>query len=144
MYNEAKNLYEKIKLTGYKPSEQELKSLEGTKWHDRLHGSTAAPTSIKFKAYYEDGAPAKEKPLMVQSEVAAYLVDKIEDQFDAHFSSDSLGIIDISKLPQVKQYALGLLNNIETGTWVRNNFVDLITNSKDPNELLLRLSLTVD
>lgn len=144
MNNEAKRLYERIKLTGYTPTEQELKIIEGTVWHSKLHGTkphSTPETNLKFKAYFEDGVPAEKPVMLLQSDIAEYLVDNIEKHFDVHFSNENLGIIDISKLPKVKQYALNLLNNIETSTWAKNHFIGVINNSKEPNDLLIQLSM---
>jgi len=134
-----KQIYEKIVLQNYTPTEEESSALEGTVWKHKLDGTTPPLKKPVFKSFFEEDSPPVDE--MSRFALCAYIADKIEDRYDLHFSSPGALSFDPKRFPQVKEYALSLLHYVNATIEAKNSVIQMVHDSKSINSLMVKLSL---
>ena len=135
-----KQIYELIVIHKQQPSPEQLKELEGTHWHHRLHGTSPTVGDIfkakKFKTYYEEEDTVSHTHVSL-SDFASHLIDRLEDKYNLHFSSDERP--DDTKLNDIKQYISAALAKAVLGDGDRKSVVRAVNSAQSVSGLMIKL-----
>lgn len=134
-----KKLYEKIVLSGYRPTAEEVKSIKGTHWYNKLYGEESKNPYSAFKYFYkEDNSSSK---VMDRFQLADYILDKIEDQYGLHFSSSYNVEHDETKLSKIKKFIMELLGKCKSHLQDKSDVAKRVQRAEDISELLILLNM---
>lgn len=134
-----KKLYEKIVLGNHNPSPEEVESLKGTHWHNKLYGGVGKSPYAAFKSFYKETNTGSS--MLDRYQMADHVLDSIEDQFGLHFSNFQDVPYDDTKLQSIKDYAMSLLQRCRGNTEDKNDIARRIVNAESVSELLVRLNM---
>ena len=136
----AKQIYEKITLGKHKPTPAQLKALEGSKCHQRYHGiAEEKNTGVKFKSFFAEKPEDLSRRKNI-TQLAEYVIDKVEETFDMHYSNvktekSKHSIQDIAK------FAFNLLDKVNAAHGDKEKITKAIKKSDTPDDMLIRLQV---
>ncbi len=134
-----KKIYEKITLANSTPTEEELNSMKGTRWHHKYHGTVPDKTEAfkTFKNFFMDSAT--HQPVDAYG-LASFISDKLEDKFGLHYADFTFDDTDPSKFEIVKQTAMDLISKANAPVADKKIIAKLVNDADDVYILMMRLN----
>ena len=119
-------------------TDEEMKSLEGTIWKAKLDEVPVNETA-SFKYFFKESTV--ETRGMSRQDISEYIADKLEDRYDLHFTHSKHMHFNPADYTAAKDFALSILDSIQTDDSEKNSVRSLINRSNNVHELLTRLCL---